>query len=169
MPSDTRKVLIDTLEFVQQVTVGLLKDFPEQHLTSRACPTDNPVIWSVGHLASVNDWFASLIDGRATEFPRAWQTACGYKSTPSGDIAAYPAFGELRATLERAHSRLVEAVRALSRRAWKLVWLTPLAGDSGYVPQTAAISAIAPILDRLGNGSGTAAICEEILTIARAA
>jgi len=72
--------------------------------------------------------------------------------------------------LERGDpERLVEAVRALSRRAWKLAWLTPLAGDSGYVPQTAAISAIAPILDRLGNGSGTAAICEEILTIARAA
>ena len=72
--------------------------------------------------------------------------------------------------LERGDpGRLVEATRALSRRAWKLVWLSPLAGDSGYVPQTAAISAIVPIIDRLGDGSGTAALCSEILTIARAA
>lgn len=72
--------------------------------------------------------------------------------------------------LERGDpARLVEATRALSRRAWKLLWLSPLAGDSGYVPQTAAISAIVPIVDRLGDGSGTAALCEEIIGVARAA
>src|SRR5688572_13870056 len=112
--NNTKKVLIDTLEFVHQMTRGLLTGFPHEHLTHRAGVTDNPVIWSVGHLASVNDWFASLIDGKPVEFPAEWNTACGYKSTPSGDAAAYPEFATLNAALERAHARLIGAVRAQS-------------------------------------------------------
>ena len=111
MPSDAKKVLIDTLEFVHQITRELIKGFPQEHLAHRAGPTDNPVIWNVGHLATVNDWFASLIDGKPAEFPQEWQSSCGYKSVPSGDLATYPEFGKLAAVLERAHARLVAAVR----------------------------------------------------------
>ncbi len=72
--------------------------------------------------------------------------------------------------LERGDpARLIEATRVLARRAWKLMWLTPLAGDAEYLPQTAALAAIVPLIDRLGNGASTAALCEEILHIARAA
>jgi len=72
--------------------------------------------------------------------------------------------------LERGEpDRLIEATRALSRRAWKLLWLSPLAGEAGYVPQTAAISAIVPIIDRLGDGSSASALCDEIIGMARAA
>lgn len=72
--------------------------------------------------------------------------------------------------LERGDpDRLVSAVQQLSRRAWRILWLTPLAADSGYVPQTAAITAILPYLDRLGNGSGTAALCNELIEFSRQA
>jgi hypothetical protein len=114
MSADAKKMLIDTLGFVQHITRELVKEFPEGRLTFRACPTDNPVIWSVGHLASVNDWFSSLIDGQPVEFPKEWNTSCGYKSTPSAELSVYPEFAKVRAALDKSHARLIGAVRAQS-------------------------------------------------------
>ena len=72
--------------------------------------------------------------------------------------------------LERGEvSVLREAVEHLSRLAWRIVWLTPLAGDAGYRPQTAGLQAILPYISRLGDGSGTERLCGEILDIARSA
>lgn len=72
--------------------------------------------------------------------------------------------------LERGdHAAMTEAVERLSRRAWRIVWLTPLAGDADYVPQTQALSSILPHIDRLGNGASTERLCGELIDIARLA
>ena len=64
---------------------------------------------------------------------------------------------------------MTEAVERLSRRSWRIVWLTPLAGDVDYVPQTAALTSILSFLDRLGNGASTERLCGELIGIARRA
>lgn len=67
--------------------------------------------------------------------------------------------------LERGDpAALVDAVTRLSRHAWGLLWLTPLAADSGFAVETAALSAILPHLDRLGDGSTAARLCAEVLS-----
>ena len=58
---------------------------------------------------------------------------------------------------------LVEAVRGLSRLAWRLDWLTPLAGDPGFAPRTEAVRLILPHLNRLAPGGGLDALCAHIL------
>ena len=62
---------------------------------------------------------------------------------------------------------LVSAAAKLSGLAWRVAWLTPLAGDAGFAPQTAALRAVLPYLDHLGNGAGLSALCDEILALAR--
>ena len=64
---------------------------------------------------------------------------------------------------------LVDAVRRLSRMAWRLDWLTPLAADPDYSPQTEALRQILPWLDFFGNGGPTEALCDHFLTLARPA
>jgi uncharacterized protein with von Willebrand factor type A (vWA) domain len=72
--------------------------------------------------------------------------------------------------LERGDAdTLLDAVRRLSRMAWRLDWLTPLAADPDYSPQTEALQQILPWLDSFRDGSRTAALCEHFLTMARAA
>ena len=72
--------------------------------------------------------------------------------------------------LERGDpSAMTDAVQHLSRLAWRIVWLTPLAGDAGYTPQTAGLQAILPFIHRLGDASRTERLCAEVLTIARSA
>ena len=62
---------------------------------------------------------------------------------------------------------LIAAVRTLSRLAWRIAWLTPLATDPGYAPKTAALQALLPDLDHLGGGAGLGILCDEILSLAR--
>ncbi|MEM7238768.1 MAG: VWA domain-containing protein [Pseudomonadota bacterium] len=61
---------------------------------------------------------------------------------------------------------LSDAVRRLARSAWRIDWLTPLAGE-GYEPRTEALSTILPHLHALGDGRGTEAIVTHVLEIAR--
>jgi uncharacterized protein with von Willebrand factor type A (vWA) domain len=58
---------------------------------------------------------------------------------------------------------LVMAMRRLRGLAWGLLWLSPLAADPAYRPETGAMRAILPLLDRLGDGGSPEAIVAEIL------
>ena len=62
--------------------------------------------------------------------------------------------------LERGEpDAMVDSVRTLARSAWKLIWLTPLYGDSEFRPETRALTLSLPNLDGLYDGSSaTAAI-----------
>ena len=59
-----------------------------------------------------------------------------------------------------------EAVRRLSRSAWRVDWLSPLAGLEGYRPETAALAGILPHLDSLADGSHVGALCDAVLGLA---
>lgn len=64
---------------------------------------------------------------------------------------------------------LLAAMAKLRGLAWSLLWLSPLASDPGYRPETAAMRAIAPLVDRIGDGSRPEAIIREILTFSKGA
>lgn len=51
---------------------------------------------------------------------------------------------------------MAHAVRRLAARSWRLAWLTPLAADPHFRPETAGLKAIVGIVDALGDGSGIA-------------
>jgi uncharacterized protein with von Willebrand factor type A (vWA) domain len=69
--------------------------------------------------------------------------------------------------LERGdHAALVDAVRRLARRAFRLVWLTPLAAYPRFSPDTAALQAILPWLDALGPGGAPAHLCRAVARLA---
>ena len=59
------------------------------------------------------------------------------------------------------------AVARLSRLAWRVSWLTPLAEDPGFRPETEGLAAVAPFLDDLDNGASTEALCRHMLSLGR--
>ena len=59
------------------------------------------------------------------------------------------------------------AVARLSRLAWRVSWLTPLAADPEFRPETTALAAIEPFLDDLGDGSSQEALCGHLLSLGR--
>ncbi len=58
-----------------------------------------------------------------------------------------------------------DAVARLSRRAWRLSWLSPLAIGREFKPETEALKAIMPFLDDLSDGSSIDAITTHILRL----
>lgn len=68
--------------------------------------------------------------------------------------------------LERGdHATMTRAVETLSRLAWRILWLTPLAGDAGFAPRTAAMQSILPYVDAIGDGSSLERLCHAILSL----
>lgn len=62
---------------------------------------------------------------------------------------------------------LTSAMARLRGLAWGVLWLSPLASDPRYRPETGAMRSILPLLDRLGDGGSPAAIADEILGFPR--
>jgi uncharacterized protein len=68
--------------------------------------------------------------------------------------------------LERGdHTAMTRAVEALSRLAWRIIWLTPLAADAGFAPRTAAMQSILPYVDAIGDGSSLERLCHSVLSL----
>jgi uncharacterized protein len=68
--------------------------------------------------------------------------------------------------LERGDvSALRDAVAKLSRRAWRVSWLTPLATGPGFKPHTEALIAIQRFVDDLVEGGSSAAIVSHLLSL----
>jgi uncharacterized protein with von Willebrand factor type A (vWA) domain len=68
--------------------------------------------------------------------------------------------------LERGDpAALRDAVAKLSRRAWRVSWLTPLATAGGFQPQTQALIAIRPFVDDLVGGGSSAAVVSHLLSL----
>ena len=69
--------------------------------------------------------------------------------------------------LERGDpTAMADAVARLSRMAWRIVWLTPLAADPNFEARTAGLVAARPFLDRLADGGSVDAICDNVLDLA---
>jgi len=68
--------------------------------------------------------------------------------------------------LERGDANaLRDAVARLSRRAWWLSWLTPLAIGAGFVPQTEALVAIRRFVDDMAEGGSSAMVVDHLLSL----
>ena len=55
-------------------------------------------------------------------------------------------------------ARLVQAVRAIQRRARRLIWLNPLAGDPRYEPAAAGMRAALPFVDHFASAHDLASL-----------
>ena len=68
--------------------------------------------------------------------------------------------------LERGDvSALRDAVAKLSRRSWRLSWMTPLATGPGFKPQTEALIAIGRFVDDLLDAGSSSRIVSHILSL----
>lgn len=70
--------------------------------------------------------------------------------------------------LERGdHDAMTSATQKLTRLAWRLDWLTPDADRVDFEPRTAALQAILPHVDHLGDGSSVEAVATRLLAMAK--
>lgn len=70
--------------------------------------------------------------------------------------------------LERGDpSAMIQAVQDMSRLAWSILWLSPLAADRDFTPETVALKAVLPFVDRFADGGSIERLCTHILNAER--
>lgn len=108
--------------------------------------------------ASVDDWDGGTRIGPALQ---AFLSNPRYASLLRGAVVLVLSDG-----LERGDPQAMrEAVARMGRRASYLTWLTPLAADPRFRPETRALKDILEFLDQLGNGGTLASLVDHTLHI----
>lgn len=110
--------------------------------------------------AVVPDWDGGTRIGDALQ---AFLAVPRFASYASGAVVLILSDG-----LERGdHAAMTDAVARLARRAWWIGWLTPLAADPGFAPETEALKSVLPWIDELADGSSSERLCRYVLDLAQ--
>lgn len=109
-PAGEARRAIELLDWSHQMTRKLCGGFPDDKLTFQPSPTDNHLLWQIGHLATAYAWFASMLDGGAVSLGESFDKSFGYASKPVPDASAYPALPEVQRIHDEQYTRLFTAV-----------------------------------------------------------
>jgi len=125
------------LTSVRQNSERLLADFktPEQW-TFQVHPSCNHALWFVGHMATIDNFFLSLVaPERAVQLPE-FQAKFGMGSQPTNDPAAYPSAEPVLATMRERRRSLLEVLVDMSED--DLARKTPQ-GAPDFLPDVASV------------------------------
>jgi hypothetical protein len=90
-----------------------LVDIPAEKAAFQTSPTDNHLLWHLGHLALDYHWFAAALDGKPTGTTETDTKLFGMGSKPVPDAKAYPPLAELRARFDAGWKRFVAAAESV--------------------------------------------------------
>lgn len=126
-----RDGLLQALEATFHVFQQHLEDISEEE--AQRSPTGNlsPIVWQVGHIATVDGGFAVVFGGARTP-PDSYREIFGRGSR--GGAGKYPALGDVRQACASSHQALVSAVRSADLGApAELMGMTKSIGDWGML------------------------------------
>lgn len=103
-----RRNVIDLLDWVRGVTLALIKGWPDDKLTHQNVPTDNHVLWVIGHLVATDAWIRGVVGAPAVAAPDTLLKNCGMGSRPTRNPADYPPLPEALELLASARAGLVD-------------------------------------------------------------
>lgn len=105
---------LSSLEFAHSTLRTFIDDFPAERRLHQPSPTDNHVLWNVGHLACYYVFSTNLLGGQPHALPAVYEERFQYQTKAVADAAAYPSFDEVRANCEAAYERLVTVAKGLT-------------------------------------------------------
>jgi hypothetical protein len=101
---NTRERAIAVLEFSRWYTNNLLKGIPDDRFTFQPSPTDNHVLWCLGHLAGTDAWIGGVV-GATVDVPKSIVDAFGMGTLPRA--AGNPSTGEVKGAFESSRAALL--------------------------------------------------------------
>ena len=105
---------ISTLTFTRGALERLYSDFPKDKLCHQPFPGANHALWTMGHLATADEYFLQKVGNRPTTRFDELQGIFFMKSIPSAHAKDYPAFEEVQAYFRDARERLIAYFRSLT-------------------------------------------------------
>ena len=105
---------VANMRWVHTTLDKLIDTFPEDQALRQPVPTDNHLLWTIGHLAVTYSWLVSLLEGKMFELPGTYNALFGYGSKPGSDAAAYPPIAEAKRNYTAAYTRFLAAANKLT-------------------------------------------------------
>jgi len=103
-----RQHAISLLNFTRKISNDMLKGIPEDKFTFQSCPTDNHVLWVLGHVATTDVWIAGVVGAAGITVPESYQKAFGQGSKPVSSPREYPSATEARKLFDSNRAALLK-------------------------------------------------------------
>jgi uncharacterized damage-inducible protein DinB len=109
-----RNQLLAAFDWTDQAVEDLVKARPPDQFLHQPCPGANHALWTLGHLATVNQYFLKTLAGRDGALFEKYKAMFFAKSQPSPDAATYPPVAALRDYFQSSRTAFRGWVASLS-------------------------------------------------------
>jgi len=110
---NTPERALDIFRFADTMVNEVAKGFGDDKATAQSLPTDNHLMWTLGHLAVSNFWLASLINGENIAPPAGYEDKFGMGSKPVDDATLYPPLDEVRREYTKSVNLMIASAESL--------------------------------------------------------
>ncbi|MBA2113677.1 DinB family protein [Bremerella alba] len=103
------------LESARGFTTRILADFQKQEdWVAQVCNQSNHALWFIGHMATTDNFFVSLLAPEKADAKENYQEMFGLGSTPSTKLEDYPPIADVRGYMDDRRQVLLEILASLS-------------------------------------------------------
>lgn len=127
----------EAIRFSDQVFRDFWKDWPDAQACAAKAEHENTFLWTIGHLAVVNDWITGLMTGEPWISSDAYNKLFGMGSKALRDPKAYPPLGEVKEVYEKTVRRVLDELAKRTDAELE----RPVVGDSHGFAKTRAEAA----------------------------
>jgi DinB superfamily len=111
--SSVKDRALEMLEWSRARTHDLLKDFPADKACHLPSPSDNHIMWVLGHIALTDEWMNGMLDPAfKSALPESYNQLFGYKTKCNSVAKNYPSLDEVKTHFDNARTALLKAARA---------------------------------------------------------
>ncbi len=91
-----RTQLLNAFEYTDKVVDELFAGIPDDKYLYQPCPGGNHALWTLGHLATVTQYFLANLAGHDNGLAEKYREMFFAKSVPSPDASSYPPLEVIR-------------------------------------------------------------------------
>lgn len=102
------------LRFSRGATMKMFEGVPESKYAAGSDAVPNHGLWTLGHLATTDDWFANEFGKVPSGVPASWNDLFGMKSKPLPDASKYPSIAEVKRALEDRRAAVEKWILSLT-------------------------------------------------------
>jgi uncharacterized damage-inducible protein DinB len=109
-----RNQLLAAFDWTDKAVDDLFTGIPAEEFLHQPCPGANHALWTLGHLATVNQYFLKTLAGRDGTLFEKYKEMFFAKSQPMSDAASYPPLDVLRDYFKTSRAAFRSWVESLS-------------------------------------------------------
>jgi len=109
-----RNQLLAAFDTTDKAVDELFAAIPDDQYLHQPCPGGNHALWTLGHLATVNQYFLTNIAGQDGTLAEKYKPIFFARSQPSPDAASYPPLDVVREYFKTSRATFRKWVESLS-------------------------------------------------------